>query len=214
MTNRGVQRRRPGARSRRPRQVDVAVLFAAAAGACGSGEAPVVPLAGETFHALVADHETLGAANRLELARADEPGRRLVIYGRLVDRQGRPLAALPIRVFQTNAAGDYEESVPGDESTARLSGNLTSGPDGRFVLSTILPGGYGGEQGSAGHIHTEVAGADPETYDFHFDPYIGGGLRRWAERSRQAVILDLLARGDTLVAVADLPVRLAGPRDR
>lgn len=200
-----VEWRRPGVRSLAgARWLLLGVLALACAGAPGD---TAIPAADEAFERDVAPFADLAPAHRLTLAASEEPGRRLLVFGRLVDRSGLPLPDRAVRFFHTNAAGSYEERVAGDETTARLSGSLRTGPEGRYVLSTILPGDYGGAEG--GHIHTEVAGADPLIYDFHFSQFMGYALRRWAEGSSVAVILELHARGDTLVAVSDLPVRPA-----
>ena len=188
------------------------VLFVLGLALWGVGcESPnsVIPPADAALTEAVAAHREIGEAHQLVLAGSEEPGRRLVLIGQLVDREsGRPLPQWRIRLFHTNANGSYEEAVPGDESTARLSGDVMTDPDGRFVLSTVFPGGYGSAEGSGGHIHTSIASAKPEAYDIHFAPFAGAGLRRWAARSRQGVILDLYAMNDTLVAIGRLPVGL------
>ena len=179
------------------------VFFAA----CAEADRTIPPADAGSLEAL-ARHQDLEQAHRLVLAGTDEPGRRFLLAGRLVRRDdGRPLVGRRIVLFHTNAEGSYEESVTGDESTARLRGDVASGPGGRFLVSTILPGAYDGS-GSGGHIHAFVPGARPEYYDFHFAQYSGAGIRRWARRSGQGVILRLESKGDTLVSVGDLPVGL------
>lgn len=174
----------------------------------------VIPPADTALATEVTTHREIGEAHQLVLADSEETGQRLLLIGQLVDREsGRPLPQRRVRLFHTNAEGSYEEAIPGDESTARLSGDLLSGPDGRFVLSTVFPGGYGSAEGSGGHIHTSIANATPEAYDIHFAPFAGAGLRRWAARSRQGVILDLYTMGDTLVATGRLPVGLPDTTD-
>jgi protocatechuate 3,4-dioxygenase beta subunit len=79
----------------------------------------------------------------LTLAPANEPGARLVVSVRVVDRKGEPVAGARLHVYQTDSTGHYThgEHVM-DEPHARLSGWVTTDTAGRFELRTIRPGGY------------------------------------------------------------------------
>ncbi len=175
---------------------------------------PAVSVADDATVALLTQYEGLQPASRLQLARETEPGERLIVMGRLIRAEtGEPIPFHPIVAYQADATGSYDEAVAGLESTARLNGAVETDSIGRFLLSTVLPGDYGSTANNR-HIHTTVAGARPEAYDFYFRQYINAGLLRWAEGSRQAVVLDLARRGATLIAAADLPVTRFGAVER
>ena len=91
------------------------------------------------------------------VAGADEPGERLWVEGRVVDRDGAPLAGVEILVYQTGDDGYY--SIDGrDERDARLCVVIVTGEDGTYSLDTIRPGAYP-TGGVPEHIHFELRGA-------------------------------------------------------
>ena len=177
-------------------------------GQCFETEPQAIDEADDALLSQRTAYERMDAAHQLVLAPPTEAGQRLLVLGRLVSKEsGLPLAGRSIIFYQANHAGSYDESVPGDETTARLNGTVRTDSLGRFFLSTILPGDYGSTAGNR-HIHTTVAGARPEGYDFFFRPYINRGLLSWARRSDQGIVLVLKqAPGDTLLAAADLVVK-------
>jgi protocatechuate 3,4-dioxygenase, beta subunit len=78
---------------------------------------------------------------------AGEPlGERIVVGGRLVDGDGRPVPGALLEVWQTNAAGRYRHEV--DRHLAPLDPNFTGAgrcltdADGRYRFVTIRPGAY------------------------------------------------------------------------
>ena len=177
---------------------------------------PEIAAADEELLTQLKQFEALDAAHQIELADSNEPGQRLRILGQLFAENGMPVANHRITFYQANKDGSYQEKVEGDPETARLRGFVETDQEGRFYISTILPGDYGSTANNR-HIHTMVKGAKPENYDFYFEPYINDGLRRWAEQSKQAFILDLkrdskdqllasvklIARGDGLESSLD-----------
>lgn len=102
----------------------------------------------------------------LTLARPNEPGRRMVVTGRLFGSDGKtPLAGRRIGVYQTDASGSYGHD-PRVPSWARLNGWLRTDSAGRYELRTIRPGAY--PQGNTPeHIHfvieTSSGGFDGST---------------------------------------------------
>ena len=85
-------------------------------------------------------HAKLGPV--LILARTSEPGRRMVVTGRLFGPNGKtPLAGRFIGVYQTDATGNYgrDRRVP---QWARLNGWLRTDSAGRYEIRTIRPGAY------------------------------------------------------------------------
>lgn len=90
----------------------------------------------------------------------------LVIYlgGRVVNRRGEPVADADLDIWQANAAGRYAH--PADENPAPIDPNfegharIRTGPDGRWSIKTIKPGGYPvtPDWSRPPHIHFDVKG--------------------------------------------------------
>jgi protocatechuate 3,4-dioxygenase beta subunit len=78
---------------------------------------------------------------------AGEPlGERIVVHGRVLDADGRPVPATLVEVWQANAAGRYRHDV--DRHPAPLDPNFTGAgrcltdAEGRYRFVTIRPGAY------------------------------------------------------------------------
>jgi protocatechuate 3,4-dioxygenase, beta subunit len=73
-------------------------------------------------------------------------GERIIVSGRVVDEDGRPLPDTLIEIWQANAAGRYIHVV--DQHPAPLdpnfsgAGRAVTDADGRYRLTTIKPGAY------------------------------------------------------------------------
>ena len=73
-------------------------------------------------------------------------GERIVVTGRVVDEDGRPLRRTLVEVWQANAAGRYRHDV--DRHPAPLDPNFSGGgrcltdDEGRYRFVTIKPGAY------------------------------------------------------------------------
>ncbi len=87
-----------------------------------------------------------GDADLTKQHSADPLGERIVISGRVLDEDGRPVRGTLVEVWQANAAGRYLD--PADDHAAPLDPNfsgagrcLTDG-DGRYRFVTIKPGAY------------------------------------------------------------------------
>jgi protocatechuate 3,4-dioxygenase beta subunit len=105
--------------------------------------------------------------NDLTLQGEGEPlGERIVVHGRVLDEDGRPLSAALVEVWQANAAGRYRHEV--DDHPAPLDPNfggggrcLTDG-EGRYSFTTIKPGAYpwGNHENAwrPAHIHFSLFG--------------------------------------------------------
>lgn len=85
--------------------------------------------------------------NDLTRHHADEPqGQRIIVAGRVVDEDGRPVRDALVEVWQANAAGRYRHMK--DDHPAPLDPNFTGAgrtitdADGRYQFTTIKPGAY------------------------------------------------------------------------
>ena len=98
---------------------------------------------------------------------ADEPqGERIIVYGQVLEDDGRPVPDTLVEVWQANAAGRYRHA--GDQHPAPLDPNFSGGGrcvtdrEGRFRFITIKPGAYPwGNHHNAwrpAHIHFSVFG--------------------------------------------------------
>jgi protocatechuate 3,4-dioxygenase beta subunit len=78
---------------------------------------------------------------------ANEPlGERIIVEGRVLDEDGRPVPQTLVEIWQANAAGRYAHRV--DQHAAPLDPNFSgagrtlSDDDGRYRFVTIRPGAY------------------------------------------------------------------------
>lgn len=78
--------------------------------------------------------------------RAEPLGERIIVTGRVVDGDGRPVRDTLVEVWQANAAGRYLD--PADEHPAPLDPNFTGAGrcrtdgEGRYRFVTVKPGAY------------------------------------------------------------------------
>ena len=85
--------------------------------------------------------------NDLTRQRMGEPmGERIVVHGRVLDENGKPVPKAMVEIWQCNAAGRYHH--PGDQHDAPLDphfyggGRARADDDGRYEFITIKPGAY------------------------------------------------------------------------
>lgn len=93
-------------------------------------------------------------------------GERIIVAGRLLDDQGRPVAGSLIEIWQTNAAGRYIHDA--DQHDAPLdpyftgAGRAMTDDDGWYRFTTVKPGAYPwGNHPNAwrpAHIHFSLFG--------------------------------------------------------
>lgn len=78
--------------------------------------------------------------------RGEPLGERIVVTGRVLDEDGRPVRDTLIEIWQANAAGRYQHR--NDQHDAPLDPNFTGGGrvftdgDGRYRFTSIKPGAY------------------------------------------------------------------------
>lgn len=93
-------------------------------------------------------------------------GPRIIVHGKLLDEDGRPVAGKLIEIWQANAGGRYRHVndgylAPLDENFGGCGRCLTAA-DGSYQFRTIQPGPYpwpnGGNDWRPAHIHFSVFG--------------------------------------------------------
>jgi protocatechuate 3,4-dioxygenase, beta subunit len=98
--------------------------------------------------------------------REEPQGQRIIVAGRLLDDDARPIPGALIELWQANAAGRYHHAK--DNHPAPLDPNFTgagrtiTGADGRYAFTTIRPGAYPWRNHDnawrPAHIHFSVFG--------------------------------------------------------
>lgn len=88
---------------------------------------------------------------RTAIAAPDTPGRKLIVEGRVLDRQGRPIARAWLDFWHANGNGVY------DNAGYNLRGHQYTDKNGCYHLETVRPKGY---LFRAPHIHAKVRAND------------------------------------------------------
>jgi protocatechuate 3,4-dioxygenase beta subunit len=106
--------------------------------------------------------------NDLTKGHKGEPiGERIIVHGRVLDEDGRPVRKTLVELWQCNSTGRYNHPV--DQHAAPLDPNFTgygravTDDDGHYSFTTIKPGAYPwGNHANAwrpAHIHFSLFGA-------------------------------------------------------
>jgi protocatechuate 3,4-dioxygenase, beta subunit len=93
-------------------------------------------------------HERIGPVdNDLTVQHDGEPlGERIIVHGRVLDGEGRPVRNSLVEIWQANAGGRYRHD--GDQHPAPLdpnfsgAGRTVTDDEGRYRFITIKPGAY------------------------------------------------------------------------
>ena len=122
-----------------------------------------------------------------------ESGEPLVITGRVVDGDRKPITKRKLRAWQTNAKGLYNEPGNGRQEPT-LAGLQWTEDDGGYRWETVKPAAYPSRT-QPGHVHMELEreGEEPfwRTLWFEGDALIDDGQREWAAESVETVIIEL-----------------------
>ena len=119
------------------------------------------------------------------IAGKDEPGERLVLTGRVLQKDGRtPAANIVLYAYHTNAEGIYPKRGSERGNARRhgyLRGWLRTDAQGRYRIETIRPGTYPSRVDPA-HVHVVLGAAGQEEQyvdDFVFadDPLVDDRYR-------------------------------------
>jgi protocatechuate 3,4-dioxygenase, beta subunit len=171
----------------------------------------VVPATLSEITGPVLGHEAVQSGDSdLTRQHAGEPlGERIIVHGRVLDEDGRPVAGSLIEIWQANACGRYIHVV--DQHPAPLDPNFTGAGrtvtdrDGHYRFVTIRPGAYPwGNHVNAwrpAHIHFSLFGSSflsrlvtqmyfPGDPLFPFDP-IFNSVSDAAARQRMVSSFDL-----------------------
>jgi protocatechuate 3,4-dioxygenase beta subunit len=89
------------------------------------------------FH--VADAPELPMGSNICL---DHKGEHMVISGRILDTEGKPIAGAVLDVWQANDEGFYDVQQKGIQPDFNLRGVFRTGPDGRYWFRAVKPKFY------------------------------------------------------------------------
>ena len=113
--------------NRIPGYLPVIVLIVTLAGA-NNGRAQRAP----TTQTSIGIFYLPGAPQTADLWREGDPGERLKLQGRVLDRKGQPVADALVELWHADTAGGVDES--------RYRAAQRTSADGRFGVRTVLPG--------------------------------------------------------------------------
>lgn len=94
------------------------------------------------------------APSKITIPAKDEPGERLTVSGKVLGKDGRPLAGASVYVYHTDAKGLYTPDT-NDSKNPRLRGYMRTDAAGQYEFATIKPAHYPNNTIPA-HIHYVV----------------------------------------------------------
>ena len=72
----------------------------------------------------------------------DGKGEPMLVHGRILDTDGKPLRGATVDVWQANDEGFYDVQQKGIQPDFNLRGKFTTGPDGRYRFKAVKPRFY------------------------------------------------------------------------
>ena len=75
------------------------------------------------------------------IVRSETPGAPLFVSGRVMDKDGRPVAGAEVDVWHASPVGLYENQDP-EQADMNLRGKFTTDADGRFAFRSVMMVGY------------------------------------------------------------------------
>jgi catechol 1,2-dioxygenase len=75
------------------------------------------------------------------IVRSETPGAPLFVSGRVMDKDGRPVAGAEVDVWHASPVGLYENQDP-EQADMNLRGKFTTDQDGRFSFRSVMMIGY------------------------------------------------------------------------
>src|SRR5437588_3539841 len=75
------------------------------------------------------------------IVRSETPGAPLFVNGRVVDKDGRPVAGAEVDVWHASPVGLYENQDP-EQADMNLRGKFTTDQDGAFAFRSVMMVGY------------------------------------------------------------------------
>jgi len=75
------------------------------------------------------------------IVRSDTPGDPLLVTGRVIDRDGRPIQGAEVDIWHASPVGLYEQQDP-NQADMNLRGKFTTDADGCFWFRTVRMAGY------------------------------------------------------------------------
>jgi protocatechuate 3,4-dioxygenase beta subunit len=193
---------------------------------------PLIPIKHRLLErsAPVYGHESVGALDSdltKNGAKTGEPlGERIIVTGRVLDEDARPVRNTLVEIWQANAAGRYIHKV--DQHAAPLdpnflgAGRVVTDDEGRYKFYTIKPGAYPwGNHHNAwrpNHIHFSLVGNTiasrlvtqmyfPGDPLLNFDPIYQSSPVGVRERMVAGFSLDVTEEGFALGYVFDIVLR-------
>jgi protocatechuate 3,4-dioxygenase beta subunit len=139
------------------------------------GSMPTDDDGGESCSATRADIEgpffKPSSPERTNLVEPGTSGIRITLRGTIMDADCRPIAGAIVDFWQADVEGAYD-----NEETFHLRGHQVVAEDGRYELTTIVPGRYlNGSQYRPAHVHCKVyvRGTERLTTQLYFkdDPF-------------------------------------------
>jgi len=125
-----------------------------------------------------------------QIAPTWEPGQRMTVRFRVVDKEGKPLGTTKVTANQTDREGLYNPAG-WHRRIPRLSTIAWTNEEGYVNFDTVWPGPYPHEP-EPSHIHFSVVINDQgqfRTLWFEGDPLITPEKRKWTEEDAETVIV-------------------------